>query len=145
MLGRMPLTNKVLIYRWFEEVWNKKSAPAIEELLDAQAKIYGLGEAPTQPIIGPAGFRPFWQSFITAFPDIQVAVESTLAEDEKVAARCAVRGTHMGEGLGFAATGKKIHITGSVMGVIQNGKIVEAWNNFDFLRLYTQLGMELKR
>jgi predicted ester cyclase len=26
---------------------------------------------------------------------------------------------------------------------IENGKIAEAWNNFDFLSMYQQLGMQL--
>ena len=137
----MALSNKVLIYRWFEEVWNKKNEPVIDELMDPQALIYGLTEDPTRAIRGPDEFRPFWRAFITAFPDLQIAVESTIAEDDKVVARCALRGTHTGDGLGFPATGKKVHMNGIVIATIRKGKLVEGWNSFDFMMLYSQLGV----
>jgi hypothetical protein len=60
--------------------------------------IYGLGNDPTRAIRRPVEFRPFWKSFSSAFPDLQIAVESTISEDDKVVARCAVRGTDGGYG-----------------------------------------------
>ena len=104
----MSVSKKVLIHRWFEEVWNKKNEAVIDEVMDPQALIYGLSQDPTRAIRGPNEFRPFWKAFITAFPDLQIAVESTVAEDDKVVARCAVRGTHTGEGGPIAPTGKRV-------------------------------------
>lgn len=137
----MYVSNKVLIYRWFEEVWNKKNEAVIDELLDPQAVLYGLSEDPTRAIRGPKEFRPFWKAFVTAFPDLHISVESTIAEEDKVVARCAVRGTHTGDGLGFAATGKRVHINGIVIARVSDGRICEGWNSFDFLMLYSQLGV----
>lgn len=137
----MSLSKKVLIYRWFEEVWNNKNEAVIDELLDPQSLIYGLSGDPTRALRGPNEFRPFWKKFVSAFPDLQVAVESTIAEDDKVVARCAVRGTHNGEGLGFPPTGKRIYMTGIIIAVVRDGRIVEAWNSFDFMMLYSQLGI----
>ncbi|MGZ8921668.1 MAG: ester cyclase [Limisphaerales bacterium] len=137
----MGVSNKVLIFRWFEEVWNRKNEAVIEELLDSQALIYGLTDDPTRALRGPDEFRPFWRVFITAFPDLQIAVESTISEDDKVVARCAVRGTHTGEGLGFPPTGRRVHMNGIVIATIRNGKLVEGWNSFDFMSLYSQLGV----
>jgi len=59
---------------------------------------------------------------------------------DKVACRCSVRGKHTGESLGFAATGIDIEFTGMAFSRIENGKFVEAWNNFDFMTMYKQLG-----
>jgi steroid delta-isomerase-like uncharacterized protein len=137
----MPLSNKVLIHRWFEEVWNKKNEVVIDELMDPQAVLYGLSDDPTRAIRGPKEFRPFWKAFTGAFPDMQITVESTIAEEDKVVARCAVRGTHTGDGLGFPPTGKRIQITGIVIATIRDGKLCEGWNSFDFLMLYSQLGV----
>jgi predicted ester cyclase len=69
-----------------------------------------------------------------------VTVEDTVSEDDKIAARCLVRGKHMGHNLGFAATQAPMEITGVTIARIKNGQIVEAWNNFDFMTLYKQLG-----
>ena len=136
----MDVAKKVLIHRWFEEVWNKKNEAVIEELLAPNALIYGLGNDPTRASRGPEEFRPFWKAFTSAFPDLQIAVESTISEDDKVVARCAVRGTHTGDGLGFPPTGKRVHINGIVIATIRDGKLIEGWNSFDFLMLYSQLG-----
>jgi predicted ester cyclase len=39
------------------------------------------------------------------------------------------------------ATGKRVDFYGMTMVRVRNGKIVEAWNNFDFLSFYQQIGM----
>jgi steroid delta-isomerase-like uncharacterized protein len=137
----MPTAKKVLIHHWFEEVWNKKREAAIFEMLHPDALIHGLGNLPSDVVRGPKGFLPFWQKFISAFPNISVTVESVLAEDDKVAARCGVRGTHTGGGLGIPPTGAKISFNGMVHVHVKDGMIFEAWNNFDFLLLYQQLGV----
>jgi predicted ester cyclase len=43
--------------------------------------------------------------------------------------------------MGRTATQSPVEITGMVIVRIENGKIVEAWNNFDFMTLYTQVGL----
>jgi predicted ester cyclase len=57
-----------------------------------------------------------------------------------VATRCSVRGKHTGHSLGYAATQAPVEFTGVTITRIQDGKIVEAWNNFDFMKMYRQLG-----
>jgi predicted ester cyclase len=84
----MSVANKVLVYRWYEEVWNKKRESAIDEMLSPDVVLYGLTDSPTEALRGSAGFKKYWQNMISVFPDIQVAVESTIAEDDRVAARC---------------------------------------------------------
>jgi steroid delta-isomerase-like uncharacterized protein len=140
----MSEENKALIRRWMEEVWNKGRAEAIDEMFAEDGVAHGLSEA-GQELRGPGGFRPFFQSFRDAFPDIQVIVEDTVAEGDKVAARCTVRGRHQGNTLGFAATGQPTEFTGICIVRIKDGKIVEAWNNFDFMGMFQQLGvLEMK-
>jgi hypothetical protein len=63
------------------------------------------------------------------------------AEGDMVATRCSVRGKHAGDSLGFAATQAPVDFTGVVITRIKDGKIVEAWNHFDFMRMYEQLGV----
>ena len=132
--------NAALIRRWFEEVWNKGREEAIDELFDEQGVAHGLSDAAGGALRGPAGFKPFFRSFREAFPGIEVVVEDTVSEGDKVAARCTVRGQHRGDTLGFAATNSPVDFTGVAIVRIRDGKIVEAWNNFDFMTMYQQLG-----
>ena len=136
----MSQENENLIRRWFEEVWNKGRADAIEEMFACEGVAHGLSDRAENDLCGPEGFKPFFESFRKAFPDMQVIVEDTVAEGDKIAARCSVRGTHTGEGLGIAPTKQPVEFTGMTIVRVKDGKIVEAWNNFDFMTMFQQMG-----
>jgi len=137
----MSEANKALVQRWFDEVWNKGRAEAIEEMFDEYGIAHGLSEDPANPITGPRDFRPFHTLFREAFPNMMIVVEDMIAEGDKVAARCSVRARHEGEFLGRSATDSPVEFTGITIVRIDNGKIVEAWNNFDFMTLHRQVGL----
>jgi steroid delta-isomerase-like uncharacterized protein len=132
--------NKALVRRWFEEVWNKGRAEAIAEMFAADGIAHGLSDDAGNPLKGPGDFKPFHETFRGAFPDIEVIVEDTIAEGDRVAARCSVRGKHAGDHLGVAATNAPVDFSGISIVRIKDGKIVEAWNNFDFMRMNRQIG-----
>jgi len=131
--------NKALIRRWFEEVWNKGREEAIDEMFAEDGIAHGLAEG-GEAMRGATDFKPFYRKFRSAFPDIEVVVEDTVTEGDKVAARCTVRGKHQSDSLGFAATQQPMEITGITIVRVRDGKIVEAWNNFDFMSMFKQLG-----
>ena len=131
---------ETIVHEWFEEVWNQRNAATIDRLLGEDTVVHGIADKNGGEVRGPKGFRAFHAAFLNAFPDIKVEVADTVAAGDKVVARCIVRGTHKGDGLGFKATGKPAEITGMCIARVKNGKIVEAWNNFDFLTLHQQLG-----
>jgi steroid delta-isomerase-like uncharacterized protein len=133
--------NKALIRRWFEQVWNRGRADAIDEMWAADAVAHGVSDGPGKTMKGPADFKPFHSIFRGAFPDLEVSVEDAIAEGDMVAARCRVRGRHTGDHLGVAATGAPVEFTGMVFARIKDGKLVEAWNNFDFLAMNKQIGI----
>ena len=138
----MSEENKALLRRWFEEVWNKGRAEAIDEMFDAEGIVHGLSDDDATTLRGPKDFKPFHDVFRGAFPNIQVTVEEAIAEGDLVAARCSVRGQHSGDHLGVAASNAPVQFTGMVFVRVRNGKIVEAWNNFDFLKMNRQIGLK---
>jgi steroid delta-isomerase-like uncharacterized protein len=129
----MSSDNKALVHRWFEEVWNK----AIDELSAARCVVHGLGP----DLHGPDEFKPFHTSYRDAFPDLKVKIDDIVGEGSIVAARWSATGTHRGNGLGFSATGRSVDFTGMVFVRIENGQLVEGWNNFDQLGMLQQLGI----
>jgi steroid delta-isomerase-like uncharacterized protein len=133
--------NQTLVHRWFEEVWNKGRAEAIDEMFACEGIAHGLADQSGNEMCGPEGFRPFFESFRNAFPDLEVTVEDTVVEGDKIAARCTVRGTHTGQGLGVDATNRPVTFTGMTIIRVKDGKIVEAWNNFDFMAMFQQMGV----
>ena len=62
------------------------------------------------------------------------------AEGDEVAARYVVYGTHQGEFMGIAATGKQITRAGITILHFRNGKCVERWSQADTLGMLRQLG-----
>jgi steroid delta-isomerase-like uncharacterized protein len=133
--------NKALIQRWFDEVWNQGNSQVIDELLADEGVIHGLADATGQPVRGLEAFHEFHNQFRGAFPDIYVSVDDIIAEGDRVVARCSVRGKHTGEHLGIAATNAPIEFGGIAIVRIKDGKIIEAWNQFDFLEMNKQLGV----
>ena len=132
--------NKAIVRRWFEEVWTKGRAEAIDEMFAAEGIAHGLSDEAGNPLRGPADFKPFHEIFRGAFPNIEVVVEDMIAEGDKVAARCSVRAKHTGDHLGVAASNAPVDFTGMTIARLRDGKIIEAWNNFDFMRMNKQIG-----
>jgi steroid delta-isomerase-like uncharacterized protein len=133
----MSAENKVLVRRWFEEVWNKGRAAAIDEMLASSGLVHGLGPHPQSN----AEFKKFYAAYRNAFPDVTIHIDAMVAEGDVVAARWSGKGTHRGDGLGFAATGKSVHFSGMIFVRIEGGKLVEGWNVFDQLGMLQQVGM----
>lgn len=125
------------IHRWFEEVWNNKREDVIDEMLAADGVGYGLGP---EPVMGPENFKAFHRNFVSAYPDIRVSVEDTIVEGDKIAARCRVTGTHCGDGIGVTPCNNAVDFTGMLIVRVKDGKIIEAWNEFNFMEMYKQVG-----
>jgi steroid delta-isomerase-like uncharacterized protein len=133
--------NKAMMRRWFEEVWNQGRREAIHEMMSEDCINHGLSGDPDNPLRGASGFVPFHTQFREAFPNIEVVVEDTIAEGDKVVARCSVRGKHEGNSLGIEATGAMVDFDGIGIARVKDGMFVESWNSFDFARMYKQLGV----
>jgi len=132
--------NKALVHRWFEEVWNQGREQTIDELLATDIAAFGLGEHDAE-VHNPAQFKTFFHNLKNAFPDFHITIEDTLAEKDKVVVRILIEGTHKGNGLGFAATGRRIRVSGICMIQIAAGKLIVGWNSWDQLGMLQQLGV----
>ena|SRR5215204_1532787 len=131
---------ETLMHRWFEEVWNKGREDAIDEMFAEDGIGHGLPTDDGEPIHGPKEFKPFFKKFRDAFPNIKVTIGETVCEGDKIASVCYVSGLHEGEGIGLSPTNQPVDFAGIVMVKLKDGKIVESWNSFDFMKMYTQLG-----
>ena len=128
--------NKALVRRFWEEV-NKRNVGVVDELLDAS---FVFHRPAGQEVRGPEGVKQELSMLLTAFPDLHWTIEDMVAEGDKVAARTTITGTHQGEFMGIAATGKRVTWTEIYIPRIVGGKYVEAWEEFDQLGLMQQIG-----
>jgi steroid delta-isomerase-like uncharacterized protein len=102
-----------------------------------------VGHDPSNPeeVRGLQAAKQAAADYRRAFPDLRVTVEELIAEEDKVAARLRVRGTHLGDLNGIAPTGRRVDFTGIVISRVEGGRIAEDWANFDDLGMMRQLGV----
>ena len=98
---------------------------------------------PSSPMIGPGpeGMKQLIGMYIAAYPDLHHAVEDQIAEGDTVVTRWTGTGTHQGDLLGMAPTGKPAKVMGIWIHRLAGGKIVESWNVWDTLGMLQQLGV----
>ena len=132
--------HETFLNRWFEEVWNNRREDAIDEMCDEHIVANGLTDAEGNTVCGIEAYKNLHRAFVSAYPNIKITVEDTISEGDKIAARCRVSATHAGEGLGVAPTDQPVEFTGMTFVKLKDGKIVEAWNEFDFMKMYSQIG-----
>ena len=89
---------------------------------------------------GPAGLRQLSDALNPGIPDMALPIEDVVAEGDKVLVRLRVTGTHGGELMGLAPTGRAIDIGVMDLFRIRGGVIVEHWALLDNLGLLKQLG-----
>lgn len=131
--------NKVIIRRYFDEIWNQKKVESLAELTAENA--LGHDATSAKPVIGFENIRQVVFLFHRAFPDIQVSLYDVFAEGDKVVARWGLRGTHSDLFMSVPASGKAVDVSGIIIFRLENKKIVEYWGNFDTLGLMKQIGV----
>lgn len=89
---------------------------------------------------GREGYRTFFQTLATAFPDAHLEPATMVADDDHVVLAYALSGTHQGDFNGIPATGNKIEVRGVQIGRFENGQIVERWGATDELGIMQQIG-----
>jgi predicted ester cyclase len=129
--------NKVIIGRLFAEVWSHGNLVAADELVDPNMVDHVT--RPGNPI-GLDGFKKTVAMFRTAFPDLEITSDDQLAVGDKVAVLWTARGTHIGELMGIAPTGKRIEVRGMYLYRFAGGKVVERAGARDMLGLMQQIG-----
>ena len=89
---------------------------------------------------GPEGFISFFTELRSAFPDLSIAVDHMVTDEDNVAIAYTGKGTHKGNLLGIPATGKSVTFRGMQIARFKEGKIVERWGSSDELGILKQIG-----
>jgi steroid delta-isomerase-like uncharacterized protein len=76
-----------------------------------------------------------------AFPDLRMTEADSVREDDKVAFRWLLSGTHLGRFMGVVATGRRVEAMGIDIVRVADGEIAEHWGEFDVIGLLRQIGV----
>jgi steroid delta-isomerase-like uncharacterized protein len=130
--------NRALIQRFVGEVFNRGNLDVVDEIY---APVYvGHTAGFPEQIHGPEGVKEFVELYRSAFPDLHTTIEDIVTEGDKVAYRWTAVGTHRGGLLGVPPSNNRVELKGITIERIEDGKIVETYNNFDQLGMLRQIG-----
>ena len=130
--------NKALIRRQvelFKQYWRDGNTDVFDEVIAPGF----VNHTPGMPV-DLVGLKSAMPMFRAAFPDLMIEAEDIVAEGDRVTLRLANRGTHQGDLMGIAATGRPIVVSEIHIYRIADGKIVERWGVWDQMGLMQQIG-----
>lgn len=128
-----------IIQRFYREVLEGGNLDLIDEL-GSESYTDHEEPMPGQPD-GLDGIRFFVTTMRSAFPDIKVkSLGPELADGDLEAVRVVLTGTHQGEFMGTAPTGRTVEFGGVDIIRVEDGKVVEHWGSTDMLELMQQVG-----
>jgi len=130
----MSEQNKEIVRR-IQEAFDTGTLDALDDLI---APDIASHDAPPG---APAGAKMAHQMVLSWFPDYRVEIDEMLAAGDRVVMRFTVTGTHEGEMMGFAPTGKRFSVPGFSEYRIEGGKAVEHWGLHDNFGVFVQLGL----
>jgi len=121
-----------------EEIYNHGRLELAEEIFAADY----IEHIPLPPDFpkGIPGLKAFVTMVRAAFPDFRYRIEDVFTSGDKMAMRVTAQGTHRGDFMGIAASGKQVSWTEIHIVRIQGGKLVEHWANLDQLGMLQQMG-----
>ncbi|WP_438853944.1 ester cyclase [Agromyces sp. M3QZ16-3] len=127
-------TENTDVVRRFYEAWSRHD---VETAAGLVAEDFVNNSSSSQ---GRDGIREEGRFWFTAFPDAEVAIEELLTDGDKVTARVRCTGTHRGDFLGVAPTGRVVGIDEIDVFRIEGGRIAEVWAAPDTFGLLDQIG-----
>jgi steroid delta-isomerase-like uncharacterized protein len=134
----MSTQNEAIVQRWWQELWNGGDLAVADEIVAPDFTDHD----PASPWVPPGidGCKTLVTGYRTVFPDIHFTIEQQVAAENTVVSHWRCRGTHRGELMGTAPTGKEIDVEGISILHLENGKIRHQTTIWDALGMMQQIG-----
>lgn len=124
----MSQQNKEVVIRYYDQVINGRDLDAVSDYFADERIVEGV--------------RRGCFSYFSAFPDMHVALDEFIAEDDRVFLRSTLTGTHDGEYKGIPPTGRHVAAEATEVFRIADGKFVSYWCMTNVAGLMRQLTEE---
>jgi predicted ester cyclase len=134
----MAHDNAAIVRGFVDEVITKGNIEAAGEYFweDMVEQVPMPGQGP-----GLSGLKDAIRAMRAGFPDIVFCIQEQIVEKDKVASRFEWTGTHRGEFLGIAATGRPVRVWGIVIDRLEDGRIKDTRILMDTVGMMGQLGV----
>ncbi|MBV9171369.1 MAG: ester cyclase [Chloroflexi bacterium] len=127
----------IRLYRELTAACNTNDLDSLDEILGPEFVDHSLPPGAPQ---GIDGFKAFRNAMYTSMMTV-ATIEDLFGEDDRVCARITVRGKHVGPFMGIPPTGQSLSMQIIEITRVRDGKIVERWNERDWLGLFRQMGI----
>jgi predicted ester cyclase len=140
--GAQFMSEKIdVVETWFKRVWAEEDETAIDEMFVPNGTARGLGtyvngkadEFKDHELIGPDSFKEFHTALLNLVGDVKIEITKSMEQGDWLALLCVFKAKKRG-------TDEKVQTTGTVFIKVADGKLIEAYNHFDFMSLFGQLG-----
>ena len=126
------------IVRDYEECRNRRDWQRLRSLLHPQYSYTGSDGKEQR---GADAALAIAEMFTTAFPDAHIDIKSLRNDGDFVTAEFLGIGTHKGDLMGIAPTGKKMSLPCCDIFELRDGKIYREREYYDTMHIMTQLGV----
>ncbi|MCJ7631936.1 ester cyclase [Candidatus Bathyarchaeota archaeon] len=117
---------------------NQRKLSQLVELTHPNFKRHDLAGALPE-VTGTQGTVNLMQMVIQAIPDMRYEIKQIIAKNDRVVVQARGEGTHRGEFLGVAGTGKQIEWNAINIYRFEDGKVIETWQLLDVWGLMRQM------
>jgi steroid delta-isomerase-like uncharacterized protein len=119
------------------EAWNNHDVENVAHLFSTDYE--GIDVGLSSPQRGQPGVKEAVSCYLTAFPDMQIALDETVIQDDRVAMVWTFQGTHRGKWSNIPPTGRSVVVRGVTVLGIKDGRIVSGLYIWDFAGLLRSL------
>lgn len=135
--GIMSIDENKEIVRRLINILNSGDLSRMNEVCD-EDMVYRIGAGDEYP--GLDNYRQAIEASYEGFPDMELSIEELMAEGAKVHMVYRITGTHSGEYLGIPPSDRSIVHQASSLITVEDGKVVEQVDYYDWLEFLKQLG-----
>ena len=86
------------------------------------------------------GIRDFFRALRAGMPDATIAAQDLLADQDRVAVRFTLTGTHSAELFGTPPSGVRVEVDGITILRFRGDRVAERWNRLDDVAFLSQIG-----
>ncbi|MEX0864076.1 MAG: ester cyclase [Acidimicrobiia bacterium] len=120
------------------EAWNSGNVDSYMELYAQNLKLH----AGTYDFPDRAAVERMYKGFHAATSGLVLYIHESFGDEDKLAVRYTVTGTHTGELMGIPPTGREFSMTGITIMHFDGGKVVERWDFDDSSEVLSRLGAD---
>ena len=124
--------------RWVDGL-NRGDIAVADETFAPDCVIHITGSP--DPNLSVAGFKQMVAGLLAAFPDLHFTIEDQIVSGDKIGTRWRAEGTNTGVFGEVPPTGRRVRVDGLILDRVENGRVIERWEQWDQMAMMRQLGL----